>query len=498
MKQVIQRLNKAERTLLQHLTSPSTIESIHDKIGLPNIAILRAATYLQEEGLVSMDVSEETQYHMTDRGEEYLVEGLPELQVYDTLGEKGKSLSELRDIFSSEEVNASIGRLKRADAIMLTDEDAETVMKPKDDISNYPPQNCLESAPIPSSDADSVVDELVDRSILVPTTASETTIRITDEGRTVRDSLEDVVLVDDITPQMLEQGTWKDKTFRSYRVTEDIDPSRVGQAHFVREAIEDVKDFWVSLGFQEMRGDHVQSSFWDLDALFVPQNHPARDLQDTFYLDAESDLPDDYLDKIKDVHETGGSLQSDGWQDDYDTSISKKTLLRTHTTVLSAKKFAGLSEDDLPKKYFSVDKVYRNETLDWSHLMEFHQVEGIVVTKEGSLSRLISYLEEFFGAMGYDEIRVRPAYFPYTEPSAEVEAYNEEKDEWVEIGGAGIIRPEVTKPLLGFTCPVMAWGTGLERILTEFYDIHDLRQLYDNDIKRLQEKQYFTNAHYIN
>ena len=497
MKDVVKRLNEEERRVLEALDSAKTLDELSDITGLPDIGVLRAGSYLVDEGLVAKSESSRTTYVLAENADTYGENGLPEIQIFASLEEKGESLENLRNVFSPAEVNASIGRLKKQGVIELSNEDGKTVMRPTGSLDDYKPQDVLERLPLSDEDVDDTVKELVERGVVEPVTETTQSFERTSDGDSVVSLLDDVDVIDDITPAMLEQETWRNQTFRDYRITDEAGERRTGRSHFVKEAIDDVKDFWVSLGFQEMQGGHAQSAFWDLDALFVPQNHPARDLQDTFYLDEVSSLPDEYVEKIREVHESGGSLDSDGWDVDYSVSTAKKTLLRTHTTVLSAKKFAELSQDDLPKKYFSVDKVYRNETLDWSHLMEFHQVEGIVVTEEGSLSRLISYLKEFFGAMGYDDVRVRPAYFPYTEPSAEVEAYNAEKDEWVEIGGAGIIRPEVTEPLLGFTCPVMAWGTGLERLLTAYYDIHDLRKLYDNDINRLQDKQVFTNAHYI-
>jgi phenylalanyl-tRNA synthetase alpha chain len=167
-------------------------------------------------------------------------------------------------------------------------------------------------------------------------------------------------------------------------------------------------------------------------------------------------------------------------------------MLRTHTTVLSAKTLAGLDEDDLPSKHFSIGRNYRNEALDWKHLFEFYQVEGIVVDPDANFRNLIGYLKTFFAKMGFPDARVRPGYFPYTEPSAEVDVYDPNKEEWVELGGAGIFRPEVTKPLLGFECPVLAWGLGLERIITDYYDIDDLRDIYRNDMEQLRTIRKFT------
>lgn len=490
-----QHLTKKERVVLQALREKQSLPKLSESLDIADIAILRAATYLSEEGLLAKFEEEERAFVVTEKGSPYVSDGLPEIQIYNALSSEGTRRTELLEHFTEDEVNAAIGQLKRAGAITTESENGLLLIPEAFDPSQYPPQKTLRQAPIASENADESVDDLVKRGLLDEDITTTLFFERTSDGDSVVTELSDMSFIDAVTPEVIANKTWQDKTFRSYRVTDYAEPARIGRKHFVKDAIDTVKDFWVSLGFQEMRGDHVHSAFWDLDALFVPQDHPARDLQDTFYLPYESDLPDEYVSKVRTMHEDGGSIDSDGWDIAFNTTTSSNTLLRTHTTVLSAQQFADLTRDDLPKKYFCVDKNYRNETIDWSHLMEFHQVEGIVVTEEASLARLISYLNEFFGAMGYDDIRLRPAYFPYTEPSAEVDAYNEERDEWLEIGGAGVIRPEVTKPLLGFACPVLAWGTGLERIITAYYNINDLRDLYSNDINDLQERRPYANPH---
>ena len=201
-----------------------------------------------------------------------------------------------------------------------------------------------------------------------------------------------------------------------------------------------------------MTGSIVQTSFWDLDALFVPQDHPSRDMQDTFYIKDPSfgRLPKELTKRVKEVHESGWTTGSKGWQYKWSVQIAKENLLRTHTTVLSAQTIAKLKKEDLPVKYFSVGKVLRNETLSWKSLFEFIQVEGIVVDPNANFKHLKGYLKEFFAKMGFPDVRIRPAHFPYTEPSAEVDVWHPTKKEWVELGGSGLFRPEMVKPLLGF------------------------------------------------
>ena len=233
-------------------------------------------------------------------------------------------------------------------------------------------------------------------------------------------------------------------------------------------------------------GNYVQSAFWDLDALFVPQDHPAREMQDTFYLHGKAKLPELWK-KIKEVHQNGADTGSKGWRYAFSKEEAEQILLRTHTTVLSAQTIANLKKENLPAKFFAVGKVFRNEALDWKHLFEFYQVEGIVIDPHANLKHLKGYLTQFYKKMGFTKVRMRPAHFPYTEPSLEVDVFHPIRKQWVELGGAGIFRPEVVKPLLGFDCPVLAWGQGMGRIISEYWNITDIRDINKNDLKQIRE-----------
>ena len=184
---------------------------------------------------------------------------------------------------------------------------------------------------------------------------------------------------------------------------------------------------------------------------------------------------------------------STGWQQPWSEEKAKELLLRTHNTVLSAQAIARLNESDLPAKFFTVGKVFRNETMDWKHLFEFTQVEGIVVDPKANLRHLKGYVREFFLKMGFKDVRLRPSHFPYTEPSLEVDVLHPLRNEWVELGGAGIFRPEVVQPLLGRAVPVLAWGLGMERIITDYYKITDLRDIYRNDVQQLRDARLWVN-----
>jgi phenylalanyl-tRNA synthetase alpha chain len=239
------------------------------------------------------------------------------------------------------------------------------------------------------------------------------------------------------------------------------------------------------MGFTEIKGEAVQSSFWNFDSLFQPQDHPAREMQDTFHLSSTSELPVEYKDKVCAAHENGGETGSNGWGGKWSEEIACKNVLRTHTTALTIKYLAD--NPDAPVKAFSIDRAYRRETIDPTHTPEFEQLEGVVMDKDMSFSNLLGCLSEFYHRMGFEDVRFRPGYFPYTEPSVEPEVYVDGLG-WVELGGAGVFRKEVTAPL-GIKYPVLAWGLGVSRLAMLKLGLKDLRQLYHSDIDWLRKSE---------
>ena len=253
----------------------------------------------------------------------------------------------------------------------------------------------------------------------------------------------------------------------------------------MQSLIERIRSIFLEMGFSEISGDYVQTAGWNMDALFIPQDHPAREMQDTFYLDdpASMDIEQARLEQWRSIHEHGGDTGSTGWGGKFSDEVAKSCLLRTHTTVNTIRHLA--ERPDEPCRVFAVGRVFRKESIDRTHLPEFHQIEGIIMEPEANLPMLVTTLKTFYEKMGYPEVRVRPAYFPYTEPSLEVEV--KWRGEWLELGGAGIFRPEVTEPL-GCKWPVCAWGMGLERLAMLVLGLDDIRQLYISDLEWLRQQ----------
>lgn len=288
-----------------------------------------------------------------------------------------------------------------------------------------------------------------------------------------------------LTHQQIKTGQWKDLKYRAYDINAEYPEIFPGKIHPLRMIIEEIRKIFFNLSFKESNGPILESAFWNFDSLFQPQDHAAREMQDTFYVKNPNkcNLPENSLVKeIANVHESGGGTGSDGWGYKWDIDVSKQSVLRTHTTGISTR---FLNENKPPLKMFSVGRVFRRETITYKHLPEFHQVEGIVAAENINYQNLLGILKEFYKKLGF-EVRFRPAYFPYTYLSTECEVYLEEKESWIELGGSGMFRPEVLEPL-GIDVPVLAFGLGIERLAMIRYDISDIRMLYKSDIKWLRE-----------
>ncbi len=293
-----------------------------------------------------------------------------------------------------------------------------------------------------------------------------------------------------LTPELIQSGKWRTVSFRKYDVNTFAPVSYAAKKHLLTRIADEVRRIFVQMGFTEIDDEYVQPAFWNMDALFTPQDHPAREMQDTFYLKNPSkiclDQDIEILKKVRKVHENGGDSGSLGWRYQWSRQEAERALLRTHTTVNTIRYLAQHKEP--PVKVFSLSRVFRKEAIDATHLPEFAQIEGIIMEEDASFDMLVGVLREFYGRMGFEDIRVRPGYFPYTEPSLEVEVLWNGK--WLELGGAGIFRPEVTAPF-GIEHPVLAWGQGFERLAMLHWNLKDIRELYQTDMDLLRQSPIF-------
>lgn len=313
-------------------------------------------------------------------------------------------------------------------------------------------------------------------------------VSLTEQGRQIDPaSLRSRRTINIVDHELLKDGAWRSVEFRPYDIALSSKRLIPGKIHPFRRVLENTRRAFFDMGFTEVSSPHVESAFWTFDALFQPQDHPAREMQDTFYVGRPDTarLPEaDFVEYVKQTHENGWETGSDGWGTEWSVEKSSEVVLRTHTTAASIRALA--ENPNPPRKIFIVGTVFRRETIDYKHLPLFHQVDGIIIDEQGSFSSLLGTLAEFYRKMGFEKFEFRPGFFPYTEPSVEVFVWHEERKDWIEMGGAGVFRDEVTRPF-GCTVPVLAWGLGLERLAMFKYGLSSIRELYHSDIDWLRE-----------
>ena len=288
----------------------------------------------------------------------------------------------------------------------------------------------------------------------------------------------------ELTMDLLKNNEYKNKVFKKFNVLANGLEVEGGHLHPLLKVRSLFREIFFEMGFEEMpTSQYVESSFWNFDALFQPQQHPARDAHDTFFIEEPekcSTIPKDYMERVKTTHEKGG-YGSIGYDYEWSEDETRKNILRTHTTAVSSKMLYKLAQQEKfePKKYFSIDRVFRNETLDATHLAEFHQVEGVVADRNIGLSHLIGMFKAFFAKIGITKLKFKPAYNPYTEPSLEIFGYHPMLKKFVEIGNSGVFRPEMLRPMgLPEDVNVLGWGLSLERPTMIYYGIDNIRELF--------------------
>jgi phenylalanyl-tRNA synthetase alpha chain len=495
----LQKLNESlspnERKILPYLEED--VIDICKKANLDKISVNRALEYLQNKKVINLIFDTKKIIELGVNGIFYKKKGLPERRLLHLL-EKKRILSleeaQKQSRLSGDEFKISIGALKNKALIEIKRGNIILNADKKGIVKKTLEESFLEILPI---EYDNLTPEQMyafknlqkRKDIIQLKDKKKSLIDLTDLGKElIKMEFKNIELIEQITPEILKkEKLWKGKKFRRYDVTSPVSEIFCGKRHFVNQAVDYGRKIWTEMGFEEMEGDIVQTSFWNFDALFTAQDHPVREMQDTFFINKKSCLPDKKIvEVVKKAHEDGVD-KSKGWNYKWNEEESKKLVMRTHTTCLSARTLARLKSENLPVKFFAIGKCFRNETVDWSHGFEFNQTEGIVIDENANFRHLLGYLKQFFKKMGFEKVRFNPAYFPYTEPSVEVNVWHPEKKCWLELGGAGMFRPEVTIPLLGKHIPVLAWGPGFDRMLMDYYGIKDLREIYKNDINQLRK-----------
>jgi len=460
-----------------------------------DVEIANAASWLQSKKLVTVDNHMKTVYSLGKEGKRFVEKGLPERRALKLLAEKQGAIS-LKDLFAvleSDEIPVAIGWLKTNGWVTLKKEKETTLeitSKGKNTLSDVTEEEkllrFLYEHPEQEIEKNSIKSLASRKNVIKEKDLITSVIILTEYGKkVVNTGFEIQEEISQITSAIIKNDEWKQKTIRPYDIHAFAPALYGGKAHPLVTLISEIRQIFVEMGFQEIQGDYVESCFWNMDVLFIPQDHPAREMQDTFYCKVPSKIPITESQLVKEVarvHENGGTTGSTGWGYSFSKTEGERALLRTHTTVNTIRYL--YNHPTPPCKVFSLERVFRNEDIDTTHLPEFYQIEGIIYEENANFRQLVGILKEFYRRMGFEKIRFRPGYFPYTEPSMEVEVFWNGK--WMELGGSGIFRPEVTEPI-GVKTPVLAWGLGLERLAMLRYGLTDIRSLYISDLEWLRK-----------
>lgn len=479
------------------VSSLKSIMASGDRIFVSQVEVMNACSWLRAKNLVEMSEKLEKHYSLLSKRSGSM--DLPERRALKALKKAHGTMTveELRKDknLKSEEVPIAMGWLKRKGWVTIEKKGGETVLELTQDGKNMLTKKGLDEDLIDRLAEGELHESAVDETQIGNLIKRQDIVRIREEVvRTVIIGQEGIDLVNaglditdeitNLTPEILQNGTWHGRSIRRYDIETFAPYMNGGKMHPLQQYIEKVRGIFLNMGFREIDYGYVQSAFWNMDALFTAQDHPAREMHDTLYLKqpGSMELPDESIvELIKNMHENGDE-DSDGWQYAWQHAEARKALLRTHTTVNTIRYLVEHPEP--PVKVFSVGPVFRKEAVDSTHLPEFIQVEGIVMEEGANLTMLVGLLKEFYGRMGVQDLRIRPGYFPYTEPSIEPEIFH--NGNWMELGGAGIFRPEVTKPF-GVKHPVLAWGLGLERLVMTVLGMDDIRKLYVSDVDWLRD-----------
>jgi len=425
----------------------------------------------QDKGFVTVERVVVKELVYTDEGKIYAKNGLPETQLLKVIL-PGTTLADLQ---KHEAFKIGFGQLRKKGLVKV--EGTSVVKVPG--ASTAADEVALK---IPSV-ADPGTKDLIRRGLLLESEAVRYTIGITPEGLALaKRGLDFRCEIGTLTHEQIVSGEWKGLNLRKYDITKLPKKAYPGKIHPYQRIISEMREILLEMGFEELYGGIVQQSFWNFDALFQPQDHPAREMQDTFYLKETLPLPKGY-ESVKAMHISGGDTSSTGWGGVWKEEKAEQCVLRTHTTSVSIQHLA--KNPNPPIKAFCIGRVYRRETIDTTHLAEFEQLEGVVMDEGVTFGNLLGLLREFYHRMGFTGVRFKPSYYPYTEPSLDAEVYVEGLG-WIEMGGAGVFREEVTAPL-GINYPVLAWGLGVSRIAMLRLGLKDLRYLHRSDVAFLRE-----------
>ncbi|HLG24617.1 MAG TPA: phenylalanine--tRNA ligase subunit alpha [Candidatus Nanoarchaeia archaeon] len=496
---ISESLNPFERKVIREVENHSDFREIMNITGLLDVEVMRSLQWLTNKNLVTLSETQKELVSLDENGLKYLKTGLPEKILLESL-QKPSKFSELekKTGLTREEIQISIGTLKTKAAIDTKKED-ELILSINDQGKNLLHKGFIEEQFLKGDFPKEIsslnerekfaLESLKKRKKIIKIEISKSfKAELTELGKKILAKGLDESIVEKLTSSMLKSGSWKGKKFRRYDVKINVPSEFPGRKQHYRRFLDEVRQKFIALGFKEMSGPIVETDFWDMDALFMPQFHSARDIHQGYYIKEpklSKSLPEDVVKRVKATHENGFNTGSRGWRYNFDEKRTRRYIMRTHDTSISARTLAS-KDLKIPGKYFQIGRCFRYDVIDATHLPDFNQVGGFVIEEGINFGHLKSLLRMFAKEFaGSEEIKITPSYFPFTEPSAQLMVKHPELG-WMELGGSGIFRPELVKPLVGKEMSVIAWGVGLDRLAMFKLGINDIRHLFSHDLEFLR------------
>jgi phenylalanyl-tRNA synthetase alpha chain len=505
------RLSEKARQILSHLKTtktPLSTPSIAKSLAVRDETVRSLLESLRQQNLIEDYETTRTEYYqLTSEGKQFASNGLPEIRLVKILAKHGgtasvASIADNRTLEISEQ-QLALGWARRNGWITVSKRDDQTWMKLKTNatqaIKRHPLQRALNAASksgqlrqenidLDLKEWKAVQQDLTKRKLAELITHQSVSVTITSEGiQALEASLAQKDLIQDLSPEILKSEAWKTQTFLPYNLAAPTSRLFPGKKHPYLEFIDRVKRILVGLGFQEAKGPLVEVEFWNSDALFMPQDHVAREVHDLYHIKTPKGpgkiVDQSALKRVAKTHENGWKTGSTGWRYTYSFDVARQLVLRSQTTAVSVRFLS--KNKKAPIRMFSIDRNFRPEKFDATHSAEFLQCEGIIGGEGLTLRDLMGYLQTIATSVGIEQVKFKPGFFPFTEPSIEGFIFIPGLG-WKEALPGGIFRPEVTLPF-GIDFPVLAWGIGIDRLAMAALRINDIRELATRNLGWLRK-----------
>ncbi|MCC6003618.1 MAG: phenylalanine--tRNA ligase subunit alpha [Thermofilum sp.] len=480
------------------LAGKSDLDEVASQLGARREDLMRDVEELRVRGLVEVVRKSYESVVLTDEAEKFLSQGLPEERLLKVLEEEGAvkedevlAKASMHGVpISPGELQPAITHLARVRAVTFSGGAIKLSSAEKAREHILRTRRMLES--VGKGELEGVdLDYLKRRQLVEVRRQARILLKPTQRliSLAQKGLLTEAEVITELTSEVIESGRWRSAVFKEFDLSVEIPTQPFGRKHPYLEFLDWIREILVSMGFEEMRGPHVELELWNFDALFQAQDHPAREIHDTYFVKGgltgmvrDSEL----LARIASVHENGWITGSRGWGYKWDPKQALRLILRTQTTAVSARTLYTRGEGEY--MCFSLDRVFRPENLDAKHSMEFYQLEGIIVGRRVTFRNLLGFFQEIAKRLGLGEVRVKPAYFPFTEPS--VEGFIKHPSlGWIEVFPGGMFRPEMLAALGLRNVNVAAWGIGIDRIAMAVLGVDDIRLLFAQDLEFIRNSR---------